>query len=115
MDCQQCSEKATIHVTEIVDGTPRSGHFCKAHARAYAGDGRVPLADYLPDELEATQSQIEREESIPVALPDGSTTQVKLTKDMHDGLVITRVRTSADGQHERLFQLRLKVISERDD
>jgi len=106
---------ATIHVTEIIGGTPRSRHFCKAHARTYANNGGFPLADYLMDELEVTQSQIDREEAVPLALQDGSTTQVKLTKDMHDGQMIARVRTSTGGQHERLFQLRLKVISQREE
>jgi hypothetical protein len=46
MKCEHCDSRATIHVTEMVQGIPEERHFCEEHAASSLADEwlhRLPL------------------------------------------------------------------------
>lgn len=51
MKCQYCNKPATIHITEIVDGTPHEYHLCDEHARQQIA-GQTPSATSKPKQPE---------------------------------------------------------------
>ena len=42
MKCQKCSKPATIHITEIIDGSPMEFHLCEDHARQQLSSDEAP-------------------------------------------------------------------------
>ncbi len=41
MKCKYCNKPATIHITEIIEGSPQEFHLCDEHAREHIASGAV--------------------------------------------------------------------------
>jgi hypothetical protein len=46
--CEHCDSRATIHVTEMVQGTPQERHLCEEHARQSLGEECLRLLPAFP-------------------------------------------------------------------
>jgi protein arginine kinase activator len=51
--CQRCSKPATIHITEIVKGSPLEFHLCEEHARQQLSSDEPPEPTSLGDKAMA--------------------------------------------------------------
>ena len=74
--CQKCPKPATIHITEIVQGSPLEFHLCEEHARQQLSseESAEPAADPGPDgpgEGDGRRQRREREEGADEQGQDG--------------------------------------------
>ena len=95
MKCEQCSERATMYLTELESGIAQSHAFCLDHARQHAKVMGLPahfLEVRVTVPVEVTQAQLDAEETVAVDLPGGGTESLKLQRGWHSGLCINRVR-----------------------
>jgi len=85
MKCEQCSQPATVHLTNIERGTASSRHLCLEHARRYAQAEGIPdqaLAGLVPVTIEVTQAQVDNEEFVDVALPGGGSERLRVPRNL---------------------------------
>ena len=111
MKCEHCSQPATVHLTGIEQGTASSRHLCAEHARRYAQAEGIPdqaLAGLVPVTVEVSQSQVDNEEVVDVALPDGRTEHVQVPKHLTPGMTWVALRPASPG---KVYALRFRVAS----
>lgn len=92
--CYLCDNPATIHVTERSEGKMTEQHYCVEHAekvglakeKYYTSNMIYPVKYSFTVPL--TQDQLDRHESIPVTLPDGSVKQIRFPRDATEGMVM---------------------------
>ena len=101
MKCQHCSKEATVHLTEIEEGTVRDRHFCAPHGKAYAATQHLDYAaDCMGERIvvpvEVTQSQIDSGETVEVKLPQGGSARLKLPKGANAHWTMVQVRRTAN-------------------
>jgi hypothetical protein len=90
--CQLCDKPATIHVTDKSEGKLVEQHYCAKHAEENVlvqGAFRSLLypAKYTVT-VSVTQDQLDRQEAVPVTLPDGSVVPIRFPRDAMDGLTM---------------------------
>ena len=100
MKCDICSEPADTHVTEVTDGVLHNLHLCTEHAQGIAAESDYPLTTWPGGStcvtVRVTQAQIANRETIDVALPDGRSTTLRLSRRMADGMLF--IQKDAAGQ-----------------
>ena len=100
MKCDICSEPADTHVTEVTDGVLHNLHLCTEHAQGIAAELDYPLTTWPGGStcvtVRVTQAQIANRETIDVALPDGRSTTLRLSRRMADGMLF--IQKDAAGQ-----------------
>ena len=111
MKCERCSQPATVHLTNIERGTATARHLCAEHARRCAQAEGIPdqaLGGFVPVTVEVTQAQVDNEEVVDVALPDGRTEHVQVPKNLTPGMTWVALRPASPGQ---VYALRLRLAS----
>lgn len=116
MKCEQCSEKAVVYLTEIEDGIAQSHGFCLEHGRQHAKATGLPVDEHFFHDrvlvrVEVTQAQLDAEETVAVDLPDGRTKSLKLQRDWHSGLCITRVRKGSTPPETPVPRSLIRVVA----
>jgi len=91
--CALCDKPATIHVTDKSEGKMVERHYCADHPEANVlipeGKHRFVLqpAKYVVT-VSLTQDQLDRQQAVPVTLPNGSVVQWRFPRGAVDGLVV---------------------------
>jgi hypothetical protein len=92
--CRLCDSPGTIHVTDKSGTGMVERHFCVKHAaeenvlpHGILGKFLYPVKYTMVVPL--TPGQVERQEVVPVTLPDGSVIKMRFPRDAMDGMGVT--------------------------
>ncbi len=112
MKCRDCQDPAVLHLTEIVEGRRQTTYLCKAHAGPHLAAGGQSKWSHLAGErtvveVNCTQQQIDRGETVEVALPGGEKFKLKLPRKAAEGWVISVHRPAP--QPGKVLELHLHV------